>query len=100
MKLLTKQNMKELPKLYATDGQNEKQVIVKYFTPWANWTWYVVEGEQMENGDWEFFGLTEGTYNEWGYFWLSQLQEIKGPFGMKVERDLNYTGTKCVKTAA
>ena len=90
MKLMTQEIIKNIPALYATDGQEEKQVAVKFFTPWAGWTWYAVEGEQMENGDWEFFGLVDGNEKEWGYFTLSQLQEIQGPVGLKVERDRHF----------
>jgi hypothetical protein len=92
MKLITKEIEKKIPALYATDGTKEKDVAVKFFTPWSNWTWYVVEGEKMENGDWEFFGLVEGHHSELGYFRLSDLTSVKGPFGLTIERDRNYEG--------
>lgn len=90
MMLITKEIENKMPALYATDGAEDKDVIVKFFTPWANWTWYVFEGEKMENGDWEFFGMVDGHEKELGYFTLSQLQEIKGPVGLKVERDRHF----------
>ena len=92
MKLLTKAIEQELEKhpLYSTDGQNVKQVIVKFFNPcWAG-TWFVCEGEKQENGDWLFFGLVELLEKEWGYFTLSELQSLKLPFGMSIERDMHY----------
>ena len=92
MKLMTKEIEKKIPGLYETDGENVKDVAVKFFTPWAGWTWYAVEGEKLENGDWEFFGMVEGQEKEFGYFLLSQLEEIKGPFGMKIERDRHFDG--------
>lgn len=93
MKLMTQEIIKKIPALYATDGQEEKQVAVKFFTPWAGWTWYAVEGMQLEDGDWEFFGYVDGQCGEWGYFTLSQLTSIKGPVGLRVERDRNFEGT-------
>jgi hypothetical protein len=34
-----------------------------------------------------FFGLVEGLETEWGYFSLSELQSIRGPGGIRIERD-------------
>jgi hypothetical protein len=76
MQMLTKQNEKDL-------GNK----VIKFFTPWSNWTWYVTEGEKEANGDWLFFGLVEGFEKEWGSFRLSELTEAQGPMGLKIERD-------------
>ena len=95
MKLITKDIEKKLAKfpLYSTDGQKEKEVIVKFFNPYGGGRWYVCEGEKQENGDWLFFGLVELIEKEWGYFTLSQLQSIKTPFGLGIERDKGFKGT-------
>lgn len=98
MKLMTKEIERELEKnpLYSHDGEKEKKVIVKYFTPDSNWTWYVTEGSKREDGDWEFFGLVEGFETEWGYFTLSELESAKGPLGLGIERDLYFNDKKIV----
>lgn len=99
MKMMTKEIERKLPALYATEDipTDEKEVVVKFFTPWSNWTWYAVEGEKAEdhylnkdNEDWLFFGLVDGFEREWGYFSLSELEAVKGPFGLKIERDRNF----------
>ena len=94
MKLMTKEVINNLPKLYSQDGKEPKDVkiAVKFFTPWSNWSWWATEGEQREDGDWEFFGLVEGFEKELGYFCLSELESIKGPFGLKIERDMHFDG--------
>jgi len=56
------------------------------FTPWSNWTWYATEFDGKDT----FFGYVVGIYPEWGYFSLSELQSIKGPWGLGVERDLYF----------
>ncbi len=88
IKLLTAEIRKQLPKLYETEEieADEKTVIVKFFTPWTNWTWYAVEfdGEDL------FFGLVDGHEKEWGYFSLKELESITGPAGLKIERDLHF----------
>ncbi len=89
MKLLTLQIIESLPPIHSTENisLNEKLVICKFFTPDANWTWYVFEGEKTENDDFEFFGMTHGHEKELGYFHLSELQKIRGQLGLPVERD-------------
>ena len=91
MKLITKAIEKQLPKLYSTEQipTEDKQVICKFFTPWSNWTWYVLEGERQPDGDLLFFGyVIAGREQEFGYFSLKELSGIRGMFGLGVERDL------------
>lgn len=94
MKLLTAAIITKLKRapLYSTDGKNVAPVLVKFFCPWNQWTWYAIEGSQSGNGDWEFFGLVEGEEKELGYFVLSELEIIKGPGGLKIERDRYFDG--------
>ncbi len=93
MKLLTKEIQKQLPKLYETEGVplKEKVAVVKFFTPWTNWTWYGVEYNPETR---TFFGLVYGQEKEWGYFNLDELESVKGPHGLKKERDLYFNPTK------
>ena len=90
MQLLTDKIKATLPKLYATDGITDKTVVCKFFDPCGSWTWYVVEGEEQEDGDWTFFGLVEGSETEWGYFTLNELQSVIGPLGLGIERDIYF----------
>ena len=39
----------------------------------------------------KFLGYVKGDYPELGYFSLSELESIQGPWGLKVERDLYFT---------
>jgi len=91
MKLLTKELIKKIPPIYthAESKPENVPVIVKFFTPWSNWTWYVTEGEQ-EGDDWRFFGYVEGFEKELGYFMLSELAGVTGPAGLKIERDIHF----------
>ena len=88
MQLLTKELLKEFPKIGATEQipAEEKVVIAKFFDPSGSWTWYAVEYD----GEDQFFGLVDGFELEWGYFRLSELQSIKGRFGLGIERDLYF----------
>jgi hypothetical protein len=100
-------------KLYAADQEflahqnrsgNDQPIVVKLFTPWASATWYVVTGTPLDsvNGepctpdkaqDWHLFAfcnLGDDQCAELGYVLLSQLEEIRGYAGLKVERDLYF----------
>lgn len=95
MKLMTKEIEKKLEKnpLYSHDGEGENaKVIVKYFNPCGRGTWLITEGEKQENGDWLLFGYCEIYEWEWGYVTLSELESVKLPFGMGIERDLYVNG--------
>jgi hypothetical protein len=95
MKLLTQTLKKEIPALYETESTvlEEKEAIVKFFNPMGTGTWYVIEGEEQD-GDFLFFGLVELYEQEFGYFSLKELESISLPFGLKIERDINFEKTK------
>jgi hypothetical protein len=59
---------------------------VKFFTPDAGWTWWASEFD----GEDVFFGLVHGAEKELGYFRLSDLRDIRGGFGLPVERDRHF----------
>jgi hypothetical protein len=90
MTLLTPEIRLALPPLYSTNSI-APIVICKFFTPWAKWAWYVVEGqpskEECKSEDFEFFGFVDGFGKELCSFLLSELETIKGPCGLKIERD-------------
>ncbi len=50
-------------------------------------------GTDKFDGDDTFFGAVNGHMFEIGYFSLSELQELRGPFGLPVERDLYFKPT-------
>lgn len=95
MKLLTKAIEKKLPPigtidavLEATDRQPaDPMVWVKFFCPWSNWTWYGIEYDPEDK---IFFGYVEGLENELGDFSLTEIEELRGPFGLTIERDMYF----------
>ena len=106
MKLLTKEIVSKLPALYSQENVKDPVIVLKLFCPWSNWTWYATEGSYVcgECGscdcmdpehartpkDMMFFGLVKGHEEELGYFSLGELEGIRGPVGLKVERDLYW----------
>ncbi len=85
--LMSEEISAKLPPLYSGESKGlEAKAYVKYFTPDSNWTWYASEfdGEDI------FFGLVSGFEIELGYFSLRELQEVRGPMGLPIERDLHF----------
>jgi len=79
-----------LPPLYSTESEDDPIVYIKFFTPDSNWTWYILEGSIQEDGNWLFFAYVCGMFNEYGYVLLNELEEARGPMGMKIERDIYF----------
>jgi len=85
--LLDDKSREKLPPLYSGEEKGlDALAQVKFFTPDAQWTWYASEFDQDDI----FFGLVNGFELEFGYFSLSELQSVKGPLGLPIERDLHF----------
>ncbi|MEQ9617077.1 MAG: DUF2958 domain-containing protein [Phycisphaerales bacterium] len=86
MKLLTAELRRRLPPLRSAEREEDPIVQAKFFTPWSDWTWYVLEfdGEDL------FFGLVDGFEVELGYFSLGELESLRGPGGLTIERDRHF----------
>lgn len=79
----------KLPPLYSQEGKGDEAIAhVKFFTPWTSWTWYASEYDPAER---RCFGVVVGHEREFGYFSLAELEEIRGPGGLRIERDLHWT---------
>lgn len=92
---LMPEELKEVFKEYPIGSQEnlggQAKVIAKYFNPMGIGTWLITEADKKENGDYEMFGycnLGDDDMAEFGYVMLSDLENIKLPFGMGIERDL------------
>jgi hypothetical protein len=88
MQLLPDNIAKQLPRLYSQEEQGGDAIaVVKFFTPWTGWTWYASEYEPEKR---LFFGIVVGQAREVGYFSLDEMEEIRGPAGLTIERDLHW----------
>ena len=85
MKLLTKEIEERFKKIGSQENIEDPQIIVKFFS--GSWTWYATEYDQDTK---TFFGLVEGHDTELGYFSLEELESVKGPLGLGIERDIHY----------
>jgi len=91
MELINNKIKNIIPNLHEQDSKGLQAIAyVKFFTPDSNWTWYVTEFDGVDI----FFGLVDGLNKELGYFSLSELESVRGPLGLKIERDLYFKPTK------
>ena len=91
MSLLPKEVAEQLPKLYENEELGlAAQALVKFFTPDSNWTWYASEYDPTTQ---ILFGLVIGFEAEFGYFSLEELESVRGPLGLPIERDKHFEPT-------
>ena len=95
MKLFTKEILKKLPALYTQEAHEnpEKEMVfyVKLFTPDSNWTWFIAEYDPKKEIAW---GYVMGLENEYGTIDIKELKEVRGPFGLPIERDISFDPIK------
>lgn len=83
-------------KLLANHGKSNVKPPLKLFCPWGAATWLICDIDP-EDEDYAF-GLCDLGQGlpELGYVSLSELTEIVGPAGLKIERDLHFTPAKTI----
>ena len=90
MKLLTKELLERFNQIGRQEEVKDPLVVAKFFNPTGAGTWYATEYEPESK---MFFGYVSifGDWNdEWGYFSLEELESLKGPFGLGIERDIYF----------
>lgn len=79
MKLLIKEIANKMPALYETEDQgNDAEIIVKFFTPDSNWTWWAKEASAVDR-DGNYYPLKK-VWNE-----VDVLQMRKSPTAFSIE---------------
>jgi hypothetical protein len=90
MNLLPDSERQKLPPLRSTEHTKDPIVWVKWFTPDSSWTFLCTE----HDGDDICFGPVIGHEVELGYWRLSELESVRGPLGLPIERDLWWVPTR------
>ena len=97
MKLLTQELVDRFQQIGRQEDKSDPLIIAKFFNPTGAGTWYATE---YNPSDKTFFGYVSifGAWNdEWGYFSLTELESLKGPFGLGIERDIYFSETPSSK---
>ena len=89
-KLIPKNLLNRIPKLYETEEQNNPIAYVKLFLD--GWTWFITEISIDNN---ICFGYVISPFGaELGYFSLEEIKSIKGSLGIGAEMDISFKPTK------
>jgi hypothetical protein len=79
-KLTAEIKQREIPALYTQENNPDPTVYLKLELFGFPWRWFVTECNLQEDGhDILFFGYVCGFANEWGYFYLSELEKSRCP---------------------
>lgn len=88
MKLMTKEIEKKAQAQFSQGSSFEQMVVAKFFDPCGSWTWYLLN-QDPKDPDY-LWGIVKGFEIEMGSFSLSELESVKGPLGLGMERDLYF----------
>ena len=85
MKLLTA----ELKKALTKAGYDNETPICKLFTPWGRATWLItgIEDDILYG----YADLGMGCVEHGSIATIEEMESIRGPFGLKIERDLYWS---------
>ncbi len=78
---------------------HDPKPVIKLFSPWGSATWLLTEYDP----DYKvFFGLCDLGMQcpELGSVGRAELEELQGPFGLTIERDLHFEATKTLSEYA
>ncbi len=92
MPLLSDKDIEQLPALYSTENDKDPLCRIKLFTPDSSFTWFIIEIDDKDKVT--CFGYVQGLESELGYFNLEEIEAVRGPLGLKVERDTSFTPTR------
>lgn len=88
MQLLTQELSAQAQAQYPLGNDMDQLVVARFFSPTSNWVWYVMN-QDPEDPDY-LWGIVKGFEVEIGSFSLSELECIKLPMGLSIERDLYF----------
>jgi hypothetical protein len=87
MRLLTRELLCKLPRPYTTEDTNNPLLLCRFYLSMTPWVWYPTEFDGKDT----FYGYVEGSYKkDFEYFSLRRLENLQGPFRIRVQRDYTY----------
>jgi hypothetical protein len=93
MKMFTAAHVKALLKNHGKE-LSEMKPVAKLFCPWGAATWLICEMDPQDNDI--VYAICDLGLDcvEYGTVSMRELQNLRGPFGLKIERDLHWTASK------
>ena len=88
MKLITKELEKRFEKIGTQENTKDPIVVAKFFNPTGMGTWYATAYYPEEKIFFGYVSIFGDVNDEWGSFSLEELESLRGPFGVGIDRDL------------
>lgn len=89
MQLLTAELRAQLPGIYSQVEKRDPIVYAKFFIPKTRRVWFVVEGQEHDEG-FTFFGYVKGRRLELKFFSLKNLEALSKALSVPIRRDLSF----------
>jgi hypothetical protein len=103
MQLLTPEHRETMlanGRRYQADPDFVPKPVVKLFTPWGACTWLLTDLDPDDNDI--ASGLCDLGFGEpeLGSVRISEIESLRGPFGLRAERDVNFVAKETIGTYA
>jgi DUF2958 family protein len=97
MELIPKEIEAILPPFLGQEALDDPIVFLRLFDPCSRYTFLVLEARREPDGDLLLFGFCRSPLgpdgDEFGFASLRELETIRGPSGLGIERDLDFKPT-------
>lgn len=93
MELIPQGVRAKIPTLYRTRRESDPMVWIKFYSPFFNWQWYIVECDQVDR-ILIFYGWMTHTTEPQGRFIRSDLASMRAYFGITIERDPQFAACR------
>jgi len=90
MELMTKELEARFAEVGSQEDVEDQIVIAKFFNPVGAGTWLATEYDPEDKIFYGYVSIFGDHCDEWGSFSLEELESVKGPFGLGIERDLYF----------
>lgn len=87
MKLITKELENRFAEIGVQSQNSDPIIVAKFFDKTKKMEWYVFEYNPKSQ---TCSCYLKGFIDEWGVFYLPNLESAKRPFGLTIERDVNF----------
>ena len=93
MQLMTKELQAEFKKMGRQEHENADDTIIlaHFFNPTGGGDWFISEYNEEEETIYGYASLFNDHCNEWGYTSLDELQNMRLPFELGIERERSWT---------
>ena len=88
---MTKEIKDKAQKQFDDGSDMEQMVVAKFFDAMGDWKWFLMNKKKDDSYCW---GIVKGFEVEMGSFSIDELESIKLPFGLGIERDTLFEPMK------